>query len=50
MTNAFIEHKTLVTEVAGDINALKGRVIALEKHAIYPESKILTSGDGYGLR
>lgn len=44
MANAFIEHKTLVTEVAGDINALKGRVVALEKHAIYPESKILTSG------
>ena len=44
MTNAFIEHKTLVTEVASDINALKGRVVALEKHAIYPESKILTSG------
>lgn len=44
MANAFIEHKTLVTEVASDINALKGRVVALEKHAIYPESKILTSG------
>ncbi|MGL6083770.1 MAG: hypothetical protein ACRC4N_15410, partial [Gammaproteobacteria bacterium] len=44
MANAFIEHKTLVTEVAGDINALKGRVVALEKHTIYPESKILTSG------
>ena len=44
MTNAFIEHKTLVTEVASDINALKGRVVALEKHTIYPESKILTSG------
>lgn len=44
MANAFIEHKTLVIEVASDINALKGRVVALEKHAIYPESKILTSG------
>ena len=29
MTNAFIEHKTIVTEVASDINALKGRVVAL---------------------
>lgn len=44
MTTAFIEHKTLVTEVASAITALAGRVVVLEKHSIYPESKILVSG------
>lgn len=44
MTKAFVEHKTLVTEVATAINSINGRVLALEKHSIYPESKILTSG------
>ena len=40
MTTAFNEHKNLVTEVAAGINALIGRVSILEKHGIYPESKI----------
>ena len=44
MTTAFNEHKNLVTEVAAGINALIGRVSILEKHGIYPESKILVSG------
>lgn len=44
MTTAFNEHKTLVTEVASGINALTGRISVLEKHSIYPDSKILVSG------
>ena len=44
MTTAFNEHKNLVTEVAAGINALTGRVVVLERHGIYPESKILVSG------
>lgn len=44
MTTAFTEHKELVTEVSTAITSLTTRIDSLEKHGMYPESKILTAG------